>query len=46
MKKTEIVLMIMVAVSIILNIFLLSQYIKFRPLLNDLSKTYMVEESK
>lgn len=45
MKKTEIILTVIVVISVILNIFLLSQYIKFKPLLNDLSKTYLIGES-
>lgn len=45
MKKTEIILTMMVVISVALNILLLSQYIKFKPLLEDLSRTYLVDEA-
>ena len=40
MKKSNIVLIAVV----IINIFLLAKYIEFKPLLNELSKTYIINQ--
>lgn len=44
MKKSNIVLIAVVIINIIINIFLLAKYIKFKPLLNELSKTYIINQ--
>ena len=44
MKKSNIVLIAVVIINIIINIFLLAKYIEFKPLLNELSKTYIINQ--
>ncbi|MEI3433956.1 MAG: hypothetical protein V8R26_02820 [Clostridia bacterium] len=44
MKKSNIVLIAVVIINIIINIFLLAKYIAFKPLLNELSKTYIINQ--
>lgn len=43
MKKAEIILIILVIINIISNIFLLTKYFEHKPILDDLSKTYLIE---
>ena len=44
MNKSNIVLIAIVIINIIINIFLLAKYIEFKPLLNELSKTYIINQ--
>lgn len=44
MKKSNIVLIAVVIINIIINIFLFAKYIEFKPLLNELSKTYIINQ--
>ena len=44
MRKSNIVLIAVVIINIIINIFLLAKYIELKPLLNELSKTYIINQ--
>lgn len=44
MKKSEIILIILVVINIMINVFLLTKYIEVRPILNELSNIYMINQ--
>ena len=44
MKKINIFFIAIVIINIIIYIFLLAKYIEFKPLLNELSKTYIINQ--
>ena len=45
MKKIEIILIVLVIINIISNVFLLTKYFEHKPILDNLSKTYLIKES-
>ena len=46
MKIKDAILIILIVINMLLTIFLFTQFFKYRPLLNDLSKTYLIENNE
>ena len=45
MKIKDAILIMLIVINILLTIFLFTQFLQYRPLLDDLSKTYLIENN-
>lgn len=46
MKKVSLIIVVLLILNIICSVFLFAKYLEFKPILNDLKESYMIEVKK